>query len=162
MITSKKSPITWFAVLDSRRAQFYQRKPMHKEPDQSLSHNGRRLEPIFDTSLVAESIEDYEIGRHQLGRVFESANPPRHSPSSHTGISEEIKLRFIRKIVETLEKCHAAKAFDQLVLVAPAKIIGILRKSLSADIKKSIITEVVKDLTHHQSEALSGFLAAVA
>ena len=59
------------------------------------------------------------------------------------------KHEFAHEIASLLKQNALADRFEQIVIVAPAVIMGELRKSLSEAVSSRIIAEVAKDLTRH-------------
>jgi len=58
------------------------------------------------------------------------------------------KHLFAVALAEELEHAHERGDFDNLVLVAPPKALGELRKALGKKLKDCITAELDKDLTH--------------
>lgn len=89
------------------------------------------------------------------GRSFESASPARHAyavPDHHRKREE----RFAAEAVELLRK-GAGRAVP-VVLVAPPRMLGILRARLRKDLAGDVIAEIDKDLADSSPEELIGFL----
>ena len=53
-----------------------------------------------------------------------------------------------------------ANAFSQIVIVAPAKILGDLRHEFAKETQSKIVAEIGKDLTHHTIAEIERLLMA--
>jgi protein required for attachment to host cells len=53
------------------------------------------------------------------------------------------------EIAEALYQMEHAHEFDELVVVAPPKMLGDLRAALHPEVTQCIVAEVAKDLTGH-------------
>lgn len=157
-----KSIRTWVLVADAKQAQIYkyhrtkQRPPLTGANRQNYydDQSGYELEPLPHGTMAAESMDDHQIGHDQRGTSSNSNSPVRNTYEPHGDIKEELKRRFARTIADKLEDSCKEKLFDRLVLVAPAKIIGELRKQLSADVESHISAVLSKDFAHDQPEEL--------
>ena len=66
---------------------------------------------------------------------------PATSPKDHE------KIVFAKRLGKHLKKMHSQKHFDELVLVAPPKFLGMLRDELQSPLDKLVTRTVDKDLT---------------
>jgi len=80
------------------------------------------------------------------GRAFDSTGSGRHAMEPNTGVKVEQRRRFVKEMVERLQTAHSKGGFDKLVLLAAPAVLGVLRKSLTADLTKSVIKEIPKDV----------------
>ena len=165
-----RPPITWILVADGRQAQVYTRRKIEKL--MPLANNSRRNRfeeiiahapaPVFGMHWEAESEDIYDIERGQVGRVQESANSARHMAEPRLDVHEEIKHHFARTVAEKINKAQEKESFDRLVLVAPAKMMGVIKKHLKGKTLKKVVAELPKDLTHYDGEALAHHLEDIA
>lgn len=161
-VMPETTPVTWVLVADGRQAQMYERSIVEKRipigGSEGQTHYKetlvRELSPISNMAWEAESPEIYETGRNATGMVFESGSSARHMSEPHIDVRDEIKQHFVENIARKLNEAAAKKAFSHIILVAPAKVLGELRKSLNENVKKLIVTELSKDLTHYEGEDL--------
>lgn len=146
-LTPHKTALTWVVVANGRHAQFYVRdtKPIDL------------LTPILDFPLEAEPL-GFEMGRHVLPRVHQSMGKARHMIEPHLDFKAETRRRFILRLAEKLNSGCEKEKYEQLIIIAPAKVIGELRLMLSDEARKTIIAEVNKDLARAPLEALSLYL----
>lgn len=146
MLHGRNHPVTWVLVSDARQARIYVRA----RGDQAM------LIPVGEALEAAPSRQ--EPGRHALGRVFESKSAARHMVEPHIGLKEETRQRFVQEVIGKLEIAWEQRAFDRLILIAPPKVLGDLRKELPDEIAQTVIAEVGKELTHAPLQALTLYL----
>lgn len=159
----RKPFVTWIVVADGRRAHIYRRHREEKYipmPGVGRHHHYEHqyatvLVSVLPKSWEAESFQDYDFGRDQLGRVFESASPTRHMVAPRIDVQEEIKLNFMRTIAGRLQQEYDRKVFEKLVLVAPPKMLGTLKRCLTPALLECIVAELGKDLTHYPRNELA-------
>jgi len=126
--------ITWVAAIDGKRAHFY------------TKGEERRLGDLNHT-LTARPIRiDVSGGRRDLGRVHERIGSARHIVEPRT--SERVLEReaFVREVAHYLDDALAQGKYTRLIISAPPKVLGFLRKELSKRVKDVIALELDKDL----------------
>lgn len=134
---------TWVLVADSHTARLYEYKS-----------NGRPHLTQVSDKLIAEEFEMPQRGRN---RVIAAAG--RHAFEPHTDPKEDLLIHFIQYVVvKKLEEAHSVKSFEQLVLLAPPKALGVLRSSLSQQVKDTVIAEAAKELTNISETELAEYL----
>ena len=80
------------------------------------------------------------------GRAFDSTGSGRHAMEPNTGVMEEQRRRFVKEMAARLQSAHLKGAFTQLVLLAAPAVLGVIRKSLTANLKKIVVKEIPKDV----------------
>ena len=80
------------------------------------------------------------------GRAFNSTGSGRHAMEPNTGVKEEQRRRFVKEMADRLQAAHLKGDFAQLVLMAAPAVLGVIRKSLTAGLKKTVIKEIPKDV----------------
>jgi len=156
-------------VADGTRAQVYVRS--HTEPRIPISGNTRpplqrekielELVPVENMQWESESPQDYEIGNDLPDKVFERENPAHHIAVPHINICEELKLRLMCTIADGFQMACDEKPFDRLVLVAPPKLLGELKKRLNEKTLEHVVAKSPKELTHLDVDELAGQLKAI-
>lgn len=165
-----KPPVIWILVADSRQAQVYTRQKMEKLIPLAGSPRRNQFEetiarapvPVAKMKWEAESADHYKAGRNATGMVFESFSSAQHMAEPHIDLHEEIRQNFARTITENLNQAWQKKSFDRLVLIAPAKMLGEIKKHLDERLLRMVIAELPKELTHCDSEALAEHLDNIA
>jgi protein required for attachment to host cells len=87
-----------------------------------------------------------EQGSDAPGRAFSSVGEIR-SAVANTDWHELEKVRFAVSVADRINKAAHAGAFEKLVVVAPPKILGDLRREFTKETETKIIAEIHKDLT---------------
>ena len=80
------------------------------------------------------------------GRSFDSTGSGRHAMEPNTGVKEEQRRRFVKEMTNRLQAAYLKGDFTQLVLLAAPAVLGVIRKSLPAELKKIVIKEIPKDV----------------
>ena len=142
-----KKIITWIVVADGARAHIVK----NEGP-------GKGLAAVMDHDFAAPHPPSRDFGTDKPGRGFQSSGGSRHGKQPRIDFHTYEKTRFARDIADVLDKAAAKDAYDRLVLVAPAKTLGDLRKSLGNKAKGRVKGELSKDLTHLDIPELSGHL----
>ena len=87
----------------------------------------------------------HEQGTDRPGRAFASAGTAR-SAMQETDWHQLGEDRFASQIAQTLYTLAHANKFEALVVVAPPKVLGVLRKELHKEVTNRITGELAKEL----------------
>jgi protein required for attachment to host cells len=101
----------------------------------------------------------HEQGTDKPGRAFASVGTAR-SAMEETDWHRLGEERFAAEIAATLYRLAHANKFEALVVVAPPKVLGNLRKAFHKEVVDRITGEVPKDLTSHPLPDIEKLLAA--
>lgn len=129
--------VTWVVAADGERALFF--------------HNdgiGKGLQPIPEL-IERHSVPDtHEIMSDRAGNrsggpgsAGSGATLPRNDPH------EFAEKRFIEHLAKELNQAALAKKFDRLIVAAPPRALGNLRKALSKQAAALVVAEYDKDFT---------------
>lgn len=116
--------------------------------------------------IVLETIDCREIanpaareqGSDAPGRVFASVGTGR-SAYDETDRHRQLAERFALEGIDALKRAVLAEDSD-IVVVAPPRTLGVLRKHWPAAIEERVIAEIGKDLVHHESDDIAAQIAA--
>ena len=125
----------WILVANQAEAQIYSSGQIPKNlmlVDTLVNETGRTL----SRDMVSDA----------PGRAFDRFGGARHAIERHMGAKQEPRRRFVKELVERLEKAHLHGDFDQLVLVAAPAVLGVIRKTLPTDLVHSVVKEIPKDV----------------
>ena len=136
---------TWYVIADGGRARFVER-------DEQGAY--RTISSFVSTELKASS---RDLGTERPGRVHESATTARHAIEPKTDPKEAAKENFIRYVAEQVQS--AQENYDDLVLVAPPRVLGQLRETLAKSVAGAVTRDLAKDLTKVPDHELSEHLA---
>ncbi len=154
----------------------YPRKtPMHELsiPNEALVVVGDGEKALFlrnkggpqDVKLEVENVlghdnpATHEQGTDKPGRAFASAGTAR-SAMEETDWHQLGEDRFAVDIADTLYRLAHANKFEALVVVAPPKVLGTLRKAFHKEVVDRITGELPKNLTSHPIPEIEKLLAA--
>lgn len=71
-------------------------------------------------------------------------------------VEHSVKV-FARELGRYLDKARLEHRYDQLVLVAPPKFLGALRKELGKEVEKLVAEELPKDLSNFKTRDLAAY-----
>lgn len=125
----------WIFVGDGRKAVVFQNQGDETLPDFRVVEFHERRSP-----------GTRDQGTDRPGRAYSSAG--RRSAVEQTDWHHVDEVRFVSEMADLLYQAAHAGAFDKLVLVAPAKVLGQLRDELHQEVTKRVIAEVGKDLVN--------------
>ncbi len=157
-----KSPITWVLVADGKQAQIYKNSITEKiipirgdygHPRYKATLI-RELLPVNNMEWQAEPDESYEKGRNKPATIPENSSTARHIAEPHAYIKDNIRKNFAKHIADQINGASINKMFNNLIMVAPAKMLGDLKKNLEEHTLKKIRIEYPKDLTHYAGKDL--------
>jgi protein required for attachment to host cells len=124
---------------------------------------GRGLKAVPDMTFDNPRPE-HVPGGGERGRSFESASSARHAIEPTSDPVRLDQARFAAELVGRLDERRVAKAFERLIIVSPAKMMGDLRQALGDALGRMVDGEVIADLTrvpdHEVAAHLDGVLIA--
>ena len=85
---------------------------------------------------------------------------PGRSAYEETDFHQLEKDRFAHEAAEMLKRLALRNGFDELVVVAPPKTLGELRKHYPKEVEKRLLAEVPKDLTNLPVQEIEKVLLA--
>ncbi len=134
-------------IADGGKARFLRNKgtPMH-------------VELITERELKQENPPTRAQGTDRPGR-YPGADGVSRSAVEQTDWHQLGEQRFARKIADMLYRMAHAHAFDNLVVVAPPKVLGNLRAAFHQEVATRVVAEVAKDLTPHAVPELAKLLS---
>jgi len=113
------------------------------------------VERIFEQDNPATR----DQGTDRPGRSFASTGTHR-SAMEQTDWHQLAEDRFIGDVADALYRQVHAGRFETLIVVAPPKVLGGLRKAFHKEVSDRISAEVPKDLTKHPVHDIERLLAA--
>lgn len=132
----RKRRKTWIVVADGARAQILANEGL-----------GSGLAPVRALEWPPARMPTRALGTEKPGRTFESADATRHAMEPRVDWQEYEKQRFLKRLARLLARAAVARRFDDLVLVAPPRILGALRTCLDKATRACVSAEIPKDLT---------------
>jgi protein required for attachment to host cells len=106
-----------------------------------------------------ENPADRDQKTDDRGRASAGAGPG-HSAYSETDFHQLEEDRFAAETAELLRKRALRNEFESLIIVAPPRTLGELRKHYHKEVEKRLAGEIAKDLTHHPVYEIEQILQA--
>jgi len=134
--------VTWIVVADSHKALLF-KKTNEQNSKISLVHT---LEAHLDIY-------------HKIpGRTFNSTGNERHSVEPHTDPRDLEKQNFAHEITEMLTDVFRHSSLDNLVLIAPPKLIGMLDRDLDKQVHKKLTHKLSKDIMDKKIDEIKDYI----
>ena len=118
----------------------------------------REVELVVERELQQDNPPTREQGTDRPGRKFASDGVSR-SAVDETDWHERAEEHFATRVAAALYEMEHAHEFDELVVVAPPKMLGDLRAAFHPEVAGCIVAEVPKDLTAHPIPELARVLS---
>jgi len=136
---------TWVVAADSARARLY----LHDHSEEAL-----RPAELAGLPPLDDRVQSHTEKSDRAGRSHGSSNDGvRHAIESHSDYRKLEKQKFSIALADALNHARLHDEFDRLVLVAPPRSIGELRRHLSVQVQ-SAMEVIAKDLTKAPVEIL--------
>jgi protein required for attachment to host cells len=131
-----KQTRTWILVADGGRARI-------------LETTGKRqdMHVVSGSESHLYNSPSRELRRDAPGRVYESFGCARHAVEPRRDPHRALEALFASQLATMLADYSARELFDRLVVVAPATMLGNLRKMIKPQVREKIVAEIDKDLT---------------
>lgn len=143
-----------------------------------VPHNSFVVVADGQKMLLFRNEGDAEYPQLIVERNREQDNPPDadqksdlagrgHGPGPGSDSFEETdyhqmgKDRFAAETADLLKRWALRNAFESLIVVAPPKTLGELRKHYHKEVEKRVVGEVPKDLTGHTVQDIEQILLAI-
>jgi protein required for attachment to host cells len=133
-------PKTWVVVAESSRAKIYelQKRNLPLKELEGFAHTPSRVhEQALTSDLPGRSQDSRGHGSHKMG--------------TQVSAKEHESMEFARTIGQHLDAAHYKGKFDKLIIMSPPGFLGQLRKQLSAETRRSVHSEIDKNLVRHNT-----------
>lgn len=140
---------TWVLAANAGRAVIMSTEPARK-------HRRWHLVQSFEHPESREMNAELETDRP--GRTMQGGTE-RHAGLEHTSPKETEARRFAHELAAALLEGRRTAQFDQLVLTAAPRFLGLLRAELAPQVLECVTTSVDKDYTHLSPDQLQDQLA---
>ncbi|MHA3841239.1 host attachment family protein [Sphingomonas aestuarii] len=139
---------TFIVVADGRKMLFFRNDGDAQNPNLVVERKREQDNP-----------SDGDQGTDRPGRSFSSVGPGR-SAYEETDFHQLEEDRFAAETAELLKKRALNNDFEKLIIVAPPKTLGELRKHYHKEVESRLIGEIDKSLTGHPVEDIESALQA--
>jgi len=106
------------------------------------------------------ALQDSEIKTDRAGSAASGAGGGG-ATMGEANYQDQAEDRFAVEAADRLKRGALAGDYQELVVVASPKTLGVLRKHYHSEVEKRLILEVAKDLTGHPVDKIAQMLAAV-
>jgi protein required for attachment to host cells len=96
----------------------------------------------------------------ESGRTFDASGGAGRSAYEETDFHALEEARFAAETAELLKKRALRNDFDSLIIIAPPRTLGELRKHYHKEVEKRLDGEIAKDLTGHPIEEIERIISA--
>jgi len=136
----------WVLVADGKKALFLRNY---------LDTNDYDLRVVWHQTL--DNPASHAQGSDRPGRA-NSVPGVRRAALQEADWHQLSEDRFAKEVAAILNRAAQDGAFDEIVIVAPPKVIGDLRTELNSDAAKKVLAEIPKTLTNHPIEKIESLL----
>ena len=92
---------------------------------------------------------DRDIKTDDAGRAFDASGGPGRSAYEEVDFHQLEEDRFAAEAAEMLKQRALRNEFESVIVVAPPRTLGELRKHYHKEVEKRLTGEIAKDLTGH-------------
>ena len=121
--------------------------------------SAQRIDLVVERILEQENPATREQGTDRPGRSIASVGVAR-SAMEEADWHHIAKERFANEIAKALYHHAHANLFERLIIIAPPKILGKLRKAFHPEVLERIAAEIPKELTSHPVPEIGKLIAA--
>ena len=150
------APTTWIVAADSSRARVLQVADPEKtfvEIEDLVNPHARLPERDLQTDAEPRFNGHGGVGKAGSGRT----GGPGSDRQTKGPFEHGVEL-FAREVGSYLEKARTEHRYESLVLVAPPKFLGALRKAISKEVEKLVVDEMPKDLSWLNAREIERYL----
>lgn len=137
---------TWVVVADKCQATIYQ---IVKFP---------KLKQIKVLEHPESRLHDRDLVTTKPGRTFQRGGSTRHSYQPEVGPKQMEVIKFATELGKYLVEEENQKTFNRLYIIAEPAFLGVLRQHINNGVKKTIVSEIAKDLTNSNTEAIESLI----
>jgi protein required for attachment to host cells len=138
---------TWIVAADASRARFLQ------------VADRERLVEVEDFVNPEGRLHNREINSDAKGRFRGPDRPGGHSSDDEERTVEHYSEVFAKRVADYLDKARNEHRYERLVLVAPPKLLGQIRKELAKEVEKLVVDELDKDLSWFNAREIERYFA---
>ena len=103
---------------------------------------------------------DRDLKSDEPGRAFDSSGGAGRSAYEETDFHQLEEDRFAAETAEMLKMRALRNDYESLIIVAPPKTLGELRKHYHKEVEKRLAGEIAKDLTGHPVTEIEKIISA--
>jgi protein required for attachment to host cells len=138
---------TWIVAADASRARILQ------------VTDRERLVEVDDLTNPEGRLHNREINTDAKGRFAGPDRPGGHSSGDEDHTVDHYNELFAKRVADYLESARNEHRYDQLVIVAAPKVLGMVRKELDKEVEKLVVDELPKDLSWFNAREIESYFA---
>jgi protein required for attachment to host cells len=115
---------------------------------------------IVERKEVQNNPADRDQKSDEPGSTFDSSGGAGRSAYQETDYHQLEEDRFAAETADMLKKRALRNEYESLIVVAPPRTLGELRKHYHKEVQKRLSGEIAKDLTGHPVEEIEKIIAA--
>lgn len=117
--------------------------------------------PVEEVPHPSGRLRSGQLESDRPGRSFDRMGGARHALATHESASEHDAHLFALDLVARLERLRMEQHIHQLVLIAPPKLLGIVREAASEPLRSCMNAALAKDLPRADAEQVGMYLDAL-
>lgn len=141
--SGKRTTDIWVVVADGTRARCFA-----LEQDRTLTE--------FDTMVSPEHrLHESDLTSDRVGVSYDADGRGKHRMRPPHTARQEGTRNFAKRIAERIDRARIDGELKHLVLIAPAKFLGVLRTTLSEESRQLVSLHITKELTKASPKELA-------
>lgn len=141
---------TWVVVAENSRARIF-----------LMKNTGTPLEELADLQQVESRLHERDLGSDRPGRTFDSHGGGRHAKEPVTSPKKNETINFAKFVADRINSDYINGEFEKLILIAAPQFLGLLRKSLTEQVKHRITREINKNFVKRDEAYIREQLATL-
>lgn len=137
---------TWVVVAESSRAKIFE-----------IDKKNAPLIELQGFTHTPSRMHEQDLTSDLPGRGM-SGSHGSHKFSTHTSPKEHESVEFARVLGSHLDEARNRGEFDKLIIMSPPAFLGHLRKEISNETSKYIVSEIDKNLVRHNTQDIQAHL----
>jgi protein required for attachment to host cells len=122
---------------------------------------GKKLTLLSEIDFEDGRRHSGELNADRAGRSGGDRSGQGHAYEAQQDTRQHGVAQFAKELAHDLAREYHLGAFDDLVLIAPPRFLGILRDSLDTKLTRAVVATLAKDLPRADEAELRTHLAAV-
>ena len=140
-------PKTWVVVAESSRAKIFE-----------LDNRNTPLKELEGFAHTPSRAHEQKLTSDLPGRSQDSLGHGSHKMGSSNAIKDHESQEFAKTIGHHLDTARTKGKFDKLIIMSPPAFLGKLRKELSSETNKFVVSEIDKNLVRHSTQDIQEHL----
>ena len=137
---------SYVLVADGAKMLFFRNEGDAENPNLIVMAAEQQADP-YDRDIKTDTAGQKPAGAGEGG-----------STAGEADFHDQAEARFAAEAAERLNRAALANEFEQLIIVAPPKTLGRLRKHYHKKVEGRIAAEIAKDLTGHPVDRIEAVL----